>query len=428
MPRSCSSTPTGSRTCRRPEGAHLAPLPGGAGGPGHLLRPALPRTTSRCATSSRRWSRTARHAMPATLAESALHQAVLAEQRAATTTSPPASSCCSLSRRAGRGRGARPRAGAAVPPAAGETLDGAARPARALPLRRVGRSDGHAQDARRRAATSCWQRQQPLRRRHGGGSRRLRGALPAQLAAGEADGMLVEEVYRVERPLRRRVARIMRPSRGGDPVGDAVVAPRPWARSIQWYRTGEDADRKAFDIAWVKDQDSPVDTMNGFIEVYMDAARHQGRVGRRWSSTSTARRPRDPRLAAQAQWFEDRMPMRSGYRKPEVQGVTATRHRRGVETGDSGPSPRSASTCPTTRRCARCTAASRCRCRTSSRPTSAVTLRRAASEFSWDAEEFDARQAWSAFAGELTTEHPRGHRPRLRAHGRGRSRHSRRSC
>ena len=40
---------------------------------------------------------------------------------------------------------------------------------------------------------------------------------------------------------------------------------------MQWYRTGEDADRKAYDIAWVSDKDSPVDTINGFIEVYLDA-------------------------------------------------------------------------------------------------------------------------------------------------------------
>ena len=33
----------------------------------------------------------------------------------------------------------------------------------------------------------------------------------------------------------------------------------------------EEADREAYDIAWVQDKASPVDTINGFVEVYMDA-------------------------------------------------------------------------------------------------------------------------------------------------------------
>ena len=39
---------------------------------------------------------------------------------------------------------------------------------------------------------------------------------------------------------------------------------------IQFYRSGETADRVKYDIAWVADKASPVDTINGFIEVYMD--------------------------------------------------------------------------------------------------------------------------------------------------------------
>ena len=45
---------------------------------------------------------------------------------------------------------------------------------------------------------------------------------------------------------------------------------------IKWYRTGENADRVAYDIAWVQDKSSPVDTINGFIEVYMDPRGQKG--------------------------------------------------------------------------------------------------------------------------------------------------------
>ena len=84
------------------------------------------------------------------------------------------------------------------------------------------------------------------------------------------DGRLIEEVYRVNGKYGPQLAEIVRHLEAAIPF-----APEPTARAlralIQWYRTGEDADRVKFDIAWVEDKDSPVDTINGFIEVYLDA-------------------------------------------------------------------------------------------------------------------------------------------------------------
>ena len=40
---------------------------------------------------------------------------------------------------------------------------------------------------------------------------------------------------------------------------------------ITFYTTGETKDREAYDIAWVRDKASPVDTINDFTEVYLDA-------------------------------------------------------------------------------------------------------------------------------------------------------------
>ena len=53
-----------------------------------------------------------------------------------------------------------------------------------------------------------------------------------------------------------------------------AVAPAPMARAlaalVTFYRSGAVADREQYDIAWVQDKTSPVDTINGFIEVYLD--------------------------------------------------------------------------------------------------------------------------------------------------------------
>ena len=106
---------------------------------------------------------------------------------------------------------------------------------------------------------------------------------------------------------------------------------------IQFYETGEDADRIAYDIAWVRDQESPVDTINGFVEVYMDPRGVKGAWEGIVSYVNETKTRDIQALAANAQWFEDRMPWDPRFRKPDVAGVTARAIEVIVETGDSGP-------------------------------------------------------------------------------------------
>jgi dipeptidyl-peptidase-3 len=106
---------------------------------------------------------------------------------------------------------------------------------------------------------------------------------------------------------------------------------------IAFYRSGEDADRVAYDIAWVEDKASPVDTINGFVETYMDARGVKGA----WEALVFYVNPEKTesihRLAESAQWFEDRMPWPEKWRRKTVVGVTARAIDVVMETGDSGP-------------------------------------------------------------------------------------------
>ena len=119
------------------------------------------------------------------------------------------------------------------------------------------------------------------------------------------------------------------------------LAPGPTRRALQalvrFYRTGEREDRVAYDKAWVADTDSAVDTINGFIEVYMDP---RGKKGS-WEGIVFYEDPNKAelikRIAAQAQWFEDHMPYADAFKKPDVKGITARSIDVVIETGDSGP-------------------------------------------------------------------------------------------
>ena len=92
------------------------------------------------------------------------------------------------------------------------------------------------------------------------------------------NGTLVEEVYKVGGRYDPQIRAIIGHLEAAQPFATPTMR-EALVKLVQWYRTGDDADRRAYDIAWVNDKTSPVDTINGFIEVYLDAARREGLVG-----------------------------------------------------------------------------------------------------------------------------------------------------
>jgi dipeptidyl-peptidase-3 len=150
------------------------------------------------------------------------------------------------------------------------------------------------------------------------------------------DGKLVEEVYKIGGRYSKEITEIVRHLEAAIPFATEPMA-KALRALIQWYRTGEDADRAKYDIAWVQDKDSPVDTMNGFIEVYLDARGIKGSWEGLVFYVNPEKTARIRKFADNAQWFEDHMPFDPKYRKPDVTGIVANAIDVVVETGDSGP-------------------------------------------------------------------------------------------
>ena len=150
------------------------------------------------------------------------------------------------------------------------------------------------------------------------------------------DGRLVEEVYRADGRYGPQIAEIIRHLEAAQAFATPSMA-KALAALVRFYRSGEVADREAYDIAWVQDSDSPVDTINGFIEVYMDPRGVKGSWEGLVYYVNREKTERIKTLATHAQWFEDHMPWDAKYRKPDVQGIVANAIDVVVETGDSGP-------------------------------------------------------------------------------------------
>jgi dipeptidyl-peptidase-3 len=150
------------------------------------------------------------------------------------------------------------------------------------------------------------------------------------------DGRLVEEVCRLDGLYGGWIAEIIRHLQAALPL-----APPPMRRAleslIRFYETGEDADRVSYDVAWVEDKDSPVDTINGFIENYLDARGVKGAWEGLVFHVNRGKTESLRKLAEAAAWFEVRMPWDPAWRRSDVVGVTARAIDVIVETGEAGP-------------------------------------------------------------------------------------------
>jgi dipeptidyl-peptidase-3 len=216
------------------------------------------------------------------------------------------------------------------------------------------------------------------------------------------DGRLVEEVYRFDGRYGDRIMEIIKHLEAAIPLATPKMQEALKAL-VKWYRTGEDADRKAYDIAWVADKDSPVDTINGFIEVYMDARGVKGSWEGLVFYVNREKTEDIRKLATDAQWFEDRMPWDAKYRKEGVKGITANAIDVVVETGDSGPITPIGINLPNDQDVRENHGSKSVSLSNVNEAYDKAQLPGFRQEFSWTPEEAARSEKWGSLAGELTT-------------------------
>ncbi|MGZ7042537.1 MAG: dipeptidyl-peptidase 3 family protein, partial [Thermoanaerobaculia bacterium] len=163
--------------------------------------------------------------------------------------------------------------------------------------------------------------------------------LNSRLVKGR-DGKLVEEVYRAGTPdgsvppgryaefLGRAIEYLQKARPLSEPGQGAVID-----RLIRYYQTGDPRDWIEFGIAWVRNN-PPVDFANGFIEVYRDPRGAKGTSQSFVSVTDARLNKLMQKIAANAQYFENRAPWLDLYKKKGVQPPLAKAIETVVETAD----------------------------------------------------------------------------------------------
>jgi len=227
-------------------------------------------------------------------------------------------------------------------------------------------------------------------------------AYPLNSRVVKENGKLVEEVYRVGGLYGAQIAKIVEHLEAAKAYATPSMQ-KALDALIKFYRTGDAADWEAYDIAWVQDKDSPVDTINGFIEVYQDARGIKGAWEALVFYVNREKTSEIQKIAANAQWFEDHMPWDPKFRKQGVKGITANAIDVVIETGDSGPVTPVGINLPNDQTIREHYGSKSVSLSNVNEAYDKSTLPEFRTEFAWTPEEVQRAEKWSALAGELTT-------------------------
>ncbi len=152
------------------------------------------------------------------------------------------------------------------------------------------------------------------------------------------DGKVQEEVWKIGGKYSKAIEKIVGWLEKAETVAENDAQKEVIRLLVEFYRSG---DLKVFDtysIAWLKDTESRVDFVNGFIESYGDPLGMKAS----WESIVNFKdleaTHRTEVISSNAQWFEDHSPVDARFKKKQVKGVSAKVITAAILGGDLYPS------------------------------------------------------------------------------------------
>ena len=153
------------------------------------------------------------------------------------------------------------------------------------------------------------------------------------------DGLIYEKVYHADGLYGEAIKAIIGWLEKANEVAENDVQRDYTQKLIEYYKTGDLKTWDAYNIAWVQDNASHIDFVNGFIEDYGDPMGMKAT----WESVVDFKdleaTKRSNTISENAQWFEDHSPVDPRFKKEECRGVSAKSIIVTTLGGDCFPSP-----------------------------------------------------------------------------------------
>ncbi len=137
------------------------------------------------------------------------------------------------------------------------------------------------------------------------------------------DGKVYEEVWKVGGMYSPAIEKIVYWLEKAHTVAETEIQKEGIGKLIEYYKTGDLEIWDDYNVLWVKDLESQVDFVNGFIETYSDPMGTKAT----WESIVNFKNieatKRTKIISDNAQWFEDHSPIDERFKKEKVKGVSA---------------------------------------------------------------------------------------------------------
>jgi dipeptidyl-peptidase-3 len=152
------------------------------------------------------------------------------------------------------------------------------------------------------------------------------------------NGKLVEKVWKADGMYGAAISKIIGWLSKAQDVAENEQQKKVISALIKYYQSGDLKDFDAYSIEWVKDTESRIDFVNGFIEVYGDPLGNKASYESVVSIKDLEATKRIKAISDNAQWFEDNSPLMPEHKKKNVKGISAKVITAVVEAGDAAPS------------------------------------------------------------------------------------------
>ncbi|MEZ4380805.1 MAG: dihydrofolate reductase [Nannocystaceae bacterium] len=149
---------------------------------------------------------------------------------------------------------------------------------------------------------------------------------------------LSEQVWKVGGMYSKAIKKIVKSLEAAAEFAENPAQKDAIDKLIAYYKSGDLRDWNAYNIAWVKDTESLIDTVNGFIEVYDDALGMRATYEAVVSYKDPEATKRIAAIAKEAKYFEEHSPIADEFKKKDVVGITAKVITVVTESGASAPS------------------------------------------------------------------------------------------
>lgn len=152
------------------------------------------------------------------------------------------------------------------------------------------------------------------------------------------DGKIVEKVWKVGGLYTEAIEKVVYWLEKAIPFAESEQQKKTLELLVDYYKTGNLETFDEYSIEWVKDTESNVDMINGFIESYGDPLGYRSSYESIISVRDEEATKRCTAVSKNAKWFEDNSPIMDEHKREEVTGVSAKVITVVMESGDASPS------------------------------------------------------------------------------------------